>query len=593
MRGNKVLTIEQKVDILHTYYKLQVEALEKSLRNPTSKKVAARAQIRTAEILGYGKVTVNRIVKDWKEGVLEQKRRGGDESKAYLLRIGNHPRIYTIVRDFVLERQRTTERTVAEDLVTLLAKEKFITVDQSNATSMASAIRCMNRWLERHDFERGLAGRKSIEEMGHMRQKRADYLFALQANRGKGPGALREVYLDESYVHEHHNALKHTISLQQGAEGSAVRLKMKGRRFCFIAAIQGKDPRARSAARDQRTPNQRPGLVPGSLWYFESVKERKRATPAVTQSDCTQPAEPASQQQAKKGRKRKYVCDSGSGDYHSAFNASNFMGWFKDTLLPKLTEANGAEQKYLFIMDNAAYHKTRDPNCLGVQQMNKEQLLAIIRREGLTHPRFHVQLDRSPMLVLRSAVQTFMQRGQEEMIAIVQYARSLGHDVLYTPPYHSDFQPIEYLWAEVKGKVARQYTNETRLGDVEARLKNAFKEVQDNHDFVTKIIRKCYGTAKSIVDKDIQSEEGRQAGSATQQASSEQEENFQESDSEEEDSSSDFELPSNDEEGEDESDDDSESFTNDDNNDGDVDSDDADDDDEDEEDDEDDEDGIE
>jgi transposase len=32
-----------------------------------------------------------------------------------------------------------------------------------------------------------------------------------------------------------------------------------------------------------------------------------------------------------------------------------------------------------------------------------------------------------------------------------------GHPVLFTPAYHSDLQPIELVWALVKGNVGLQY----------------------------------------------------------------------------------------------------------------------------------------
>ncbi|ETV98764.1 hypothetical protein H310_08831, partial [Aphanomyces invadans] len=41
-----------------------------------------------------------------------------------------------------------------------------------------------------------------------------------------------------------------------------------------------------------------------------------------------------------------------------------------------------------------------------------------------------------------------------------------GHTIVYTPPHHSDLQPIELVWAIVKGEVGRRYDNETKFADV-------------------------------------------------------------------------------------------------------------------------------
>ncbi|KAF0707610.1 hypothetical protein AaE_013532, partial [Aphanomyces astaci] len=57
---------------------------------------------------------------------------------------------------------------------------------------------------------------------------------------------------------------------------------------------------------------------------------------------------------------------------------------------------------------------------------------------------------------------------------IVQLAKDRGHEVVFTPPYHSDMQPIEMVWAYVKGAVGRQYTTSTKFPDVRQRLDREF-----------------------------------------------------------------------------------------------------------------------
>lgn len=53
-------------------------------------------------------------------------------------------------------------------------------------------------------------------------------------------------------------------------------------------------------------------------------------------------------------------------------------------------------------------------------------------------------------------------------------ALEAGHTVLYTPPHHSDLQPIELVWANIKGEVGRQYDTDTIFGIVRERLDAAF-----------------------------------------------------------------------------------------------------------------------
>lgn len=56
----------------------------------------------------------------------------------------------------------------------------------------------------------------------------------------------------------------------------------------------------------------------------------------------------------------------------------------------------------------------------------------------------------------------------------------LGHEVLYTPPRYSDFQPIELVWTAVKGEVGRQYTTQTSFTDVHTRLVTAFDNLRSS-----------------------------------------------------------------------------------------------------------------
>ncbi|EEY67691.1 uncharacterized protein PITG_17912 [Phytophthora infestans T30-4] len=62
---------------------------------------------------------------------------------------------------------------------------------------------------------------------------------------------------------------------------------------------------------------------------------------------------------------------------------------------------------------------------------------------------------------------------------IVSMAKTKGHDVIFTPPYYSDLQPIEFVWASVKGQVGRQYTATTTFQQVRQRLDVVFGEISE------------------------------------------------------------------------------------------------------------------
>ncbi|OQR96093.1 hypothetical protein ACHHYP_20850 [Achlya hypogyna] len=79
------------------------------------------------------------------------------------------------------------------------------------------------------------------------------------------------------------------------------------------------------------------------------------------------------------------------------------------------------------------------------------------------------------------------------MSVVVTMAAKRGHTVKYTPPYHLRLQPIELVWACVKGRVGRQYSVNMTLKDVRRRLDEAFDSLPAD------IIYKCIENRKSEV----------------------------------------------------------------------------------------------
>ncbi|CAC5384067.1 unnamed protein product [Mytilus coruscus] len=108
-----------------------------------------------------------------------------------------------------------------------------------------------------------------------------------------------------------------------------------------------------------------------------------------------------------------------SSDYHDEMNKEYFTEWSRDTLLPKLPPRS------VIIMDNALYHSYLDPDSrVPNTSSNKSEISAWLEK------------------------------------SIVQYiidelASANGHEILRTPPYHCEPNPIEMVWSYLKGYVAR------------------------------------------------------------------------------------------------------------------------------------------
>lgn len=73
---------------------------------------------------------------------------------------------------------------------------------------------------------------------------------------------------------------------------------------------------------------------------------------------------------------------------------------------------------------------------------------------------------------------------------VVKLAEEQGHIVLFTPPCYSDLQPIELVWAFIKGRIGRMYSLSTTLSDVKNRLDAEFQSLfsDDGSSLINRII---------------------------------------------------------------------------------------------------------
>ncbi|KAG7338657.1 hypothetical protein IV203_020721 [Nitzschia inconspicua] len=119
-------------------------------------------------------------------------------------------------------------------------------------------------------------------------------VYSLQIEKPPQRIRLREVYLGESYIHEHYH--RNDDSLWDPNDDQDIQYSKapaKGKRYCFAAAIQGPDPRVvqhdGGLAKERKA-----GLVPNTLWAY-----------------CPQSR------------------GANTGDYHKFFDGENFVNWWK------------------------------------------------------------------------------------------------------------------------------------------------------------------------------------------------------------------------------------------------------------------------
>lgn len=304
------------------------------------------------------------------------------------------------ILQFVRDMHATSRRVTASQVTSMLTTKGFL---DPNIKS-SSNLRKVQRFLVKHGFQRGCQnGTMKIEQKEAVKLKRNSYLNAIvQARKESRP----LVFLDESYIHQHHHHVHDNLFHPADEKDKPNKHYFKGRRYCFVAAMTEQQ------------------FLRNSVWIFESKKTGK--------------------------------------DYHSVFNGQNFMNWVKTQLLPNIPPSS------VIILDNAKYHKCL-PSTIPKLSAKKHILTDFLAQKGID----------TTAKTLAQVKELLKEYTSKCKLELEEVAEAAGHQVLFTPPYHSDLQPIELVWANVKGKVARQYSSTTKLTDVLERLNTAFDEVSE------------------------------------------------------------------------------------------------------------------
>ena len=149
-----------------------------------------------------------------------------------------------------------------------------------------------------------------------------------------------------------------------------------------------------------------------------------------------------------------------NGDYHQEMDGKRFENWF-ESLLPKL------DSNSVIVLDNASYHTVRMEN-IPTLSWKKIDIQNWLQGKGIPFEESQIKTE------LLGLVHHVKHRYTKYRIDIM--AENAGHTVLRLPPYHCELNPIEMVWSQVKGYVARN--NRTfKLDDVEKLLSEGIQEL--------------------------------------------------------------------------------------------------------------------
>ena len=186
-----------------------------------------------------------------------------------ITRVPRTNQVQVKIREWVRQRRSQRQRTTARQVVDYLVEERILVVRREDngayeRRSLNAGLRSVQRWLTVMNYRRGKRTGNIIPDVCLV-LRRHEYLTSFFANRALPPeDRLREVYMDESYIHEHYHRNDDSIwdpSDEQDVQRSNDR--HKGRKYCFACAIQGSNP---WVALEDTVHG--PTLVPGSVWAF-------------------------------------------------------------------------------------------------------------------------------------------------------------------------------------------------------------------------------------------------------------------------------------------------------------------------------------
>jgi transposase len=155
-----------------------------------------------------------------------------------------------------------------------------------------------------------------------------------------------------------------------------------------------------------------------------------------------------------------FLAKSKDGDHHQEMNSVVFLEWFENQLMPALKNPS------LVVLDNASYHnvKTEDTVCQNISQKT-----TVLQNFLSQHNIPFSATDAKKVL--------YEKIKQKETPVVYITDKIANIQVLRTPVRHYELNPIELIWAQVKGFVAKNNTI-FRLKDVKELTYAAFGKIK-------------------------------------------------------------------------------------------------------------------
>lgn len=125
-------------------------------------------------------------------------------------------------------------------------------------------------------------------------------------------------------------------------------------------------------------------------------------------------------------------------EYHEEMDFERFKKWFL-TLLENLKEP------HTIVMDNASYHSVQRDKA-PTSSNRKLDLISWLQSKGIEANEKMLKTELLRLIRIH--------KPRTPTYILDEIAKEKGHTVIRLPPYHCQYNPIELIWAQVKGKRA-------------------------------------------------------------------------------------------------------------------------------------------
>ena len=127
-------------------------------------------------------------------------------------------------------------------------------------------------------------------------------------------------------------------------------------------------------------------------------------------------------------------------------------------------------------MDNASYHNTLSNFSPPISTCSKERIWKWLAENGMPFSKDTLKAE---------LIEALEKMSLTPIYKIDEIAKDHGHEIIRTPPYHPELQPIEICWGIVKNHIARNC--DFTLSNLKSQLEEGFLKV--NPSTCAKIIK--------------------------------------------------------------------------------------------------------